>query len=113
MGVADTSGSSGAKLFTLSVRDSGARSVLRAKWQRGLAGLLLVWSMAVAGTGAFFADTWNTHPASVDRNHDRLWHWDDLQIRRAWQTGPSTQNFNLFHWMSWYADGPPDAGASR
>ncbi len=33
VGVADTSGSSGAKLFTLSVRDSGARRVLRAKWR--------------------------------------------------------------------------------
>ncbi len=87
--------------------------VLRAKWQRGLATLLLVWSIVVAGTGAFYADNWNTHPASVDKNHDRLWHWHDLQIRRAWQTGPSTQNFNLFHWMAWYADGPPDPAAPK
>ena len=87
--------------------------VLRAKWMRGIAAVLLVWSMIAAGTGAFYADNWNTHPASVDKNHERLWDWRDMQIRRAWQTGPSTQNFNLFHWMSWYADGPPPPPAVR
>lgn len=33
LGVADTSGSSGAKLFTLALGDSGARRVIRAKWR--------------------------------------------------------------------------------
>ena len=81
--------------------------MLRAPWMRGIAALLLAWSMIAAGTGAFYADNWNTHPASVDKNHDRLWDWRDPQIRRAWSVGPSTQNFNLFNWMSWRADQPP------
>lgn len=33
LGVADTSGSSGAKLFTLALHDSGVRRVFRAKWR--------------------------------------------------------------------------------
>ena len=45
---------------------------------------------------------------SVDRNHERLWHWHDLQITRAWERGPSPQNFNLFNWTSWRLTGPPD-----
>ncbi|HUR20904.1 MAG TPA: hypothetical protein VMZ90_08870 [Vicinamibacterales bacterium] len=83
-------------------------SVLRAGWMRGLAALLLVWSITVAGVGAFCADNWNTSPASVDLNHGRLWDWRDLQIRRAWVLGPSPQNFTLFNWTSWYPTGPPD-----
>jgi hypothetical protein len=61
----------------------------------------LLWSIAVAGTGAFFTSTWNTSPADVDRHHERLWDWHDLQVRRAWTDGLSTQNFNLFTWTSY------------
>ena len=64
---------------------------------RALAALALLWSIAAAGTGAFFADLWNTSPASVDRHHDRLWDWRDPQILRAWSVGLSPQNFNLFN----------------
>jgi hypothetical protein len=62
--------------------------------------------MVVAGTGAFCSNTWNTDPADVDRHHERLWDWHDLQIRRAWASGPSPQNFNLFNWTS-YRSTPP------
>ncbi|HXW06670.1 MAG TPA: hypothetical protein VD833_15650 [Vicinamibacterales bacterium] len=70
-----------------------ARPVLRIALAAALG-----WSIAVAGTGAFVypAERWNTEPASVDFHHERLWDWSDSQIRRAWQTGPSPQNFSLF-----------------
>lgn len=73
---------------------------MRARSARLVAALALIWSIVVAGTGAFFADNWNTHPASVDRNHERLWDWRDPQISRAWQQGLSTQNFDLFDWLT-------------
>jgi hypothetical protein len=73
---------------------------MRARSARLLATFALLWSIVVAGTGAFFADNWNTFPASVDRNHERLWDWRDAQIPRAWQQGLSPQNFNLFEWCS-------------
>jgi hypothetical protein len=73
---------------------------MRGGLARGLVFVALLWSMAAAGTGAFFADNWNTSPASVDRNHDRLWDWRDPQILRAWSLGLHAQNFNLFNWTS-------------
>ena len=60
--------------------------------------LLLAWSAAVAGTGAFVFpnERWNLHPRDVDRHHERLWDWSDTQIVRAWRSDPSPQNFSLF-----------------
>jgi hypothetical protein len=75
--------------------------VLRGRLARAACAVALAWSMIAAGTGAFFANTWNTSPASVDRNHARLWEWHDPQILRAWQSGLSPQNFNLFNWTVW------------
>ncbi len=62
--------------------------------------LALAWSVTIAGTGAFFTDVWNTKPDNVDQNHARLWDWSDPQFVRAWQSGLSQQNFNLFNWTS-------------
>lgn len=58
----------------------------------------LVWSVTVAAIGAFNhpEGRWNNDPHDVDRHHDRLWDWQDLQIARAWRAGPSPQNFGLF-----------------
>jgi hypothetical protein len=58
----------------------------------------LLWSVVVAGTGAFcyLHDEWNTNPVDVDRNHARLWSITDNQIRRCWTRGLSPQNFSLF-----------------
>ena len=63
-----------------------------------LAAAALVWSMAVAATGAFCYphDMWNTDPLDVDRHHRRLWEVSDTQIRRCWTRGVSPQNFSLF-----------------
>lgn len=65
----------------------------------GLAAAALAWSITVAATGAFFFphDRWNIDPYDVDRHHERLWQWSDMQIVRCWQRGPSPQNFDLFH----------------
>lgn len=62
------------------------------------AAVALVWSFAVAGTGAFCypADKWNTDPVDVDTHHARLWDWRDSQIVRCWSRGLSPQNFALF-----------------
>ena len=70
--------------------------------------MLLAWSVVAAGTGAFFSDNWNTSPNEIDKNHSRLWDWRDPQIVRAWHTGPSPQNFNLFNWTSYRLTGPED-----
>jgi hypothetical protein len=58
----------------------------------------LAWSIALAGTGAFFYphDRWNSEPVDVDRDHARLWDWSDPQFVRCWRSGPSPQNFGLF-----------------
>ncbi len=60
--------------------------------------LLLAWSIAVAGLGAFVYpnDGWNTDPDDVDRDHARLWNITDSQIPRALHHPPSPQNFDLF-----------------
>ena len=55
------------------------------------------WSVVVAGLGAFVFpnERWNLMPEDVDRHHERLWDWSDMQIERAWHAGPSPQNFSL------------------
>jgi hypothetical protein len=65
---------------------------------RTLGGLLLAWSIAVAALGAFVFphERWNTDPVDVDRNHERLWNWSDMQVLRAWRAGASPQNFSLY-----------------
>lgn len=87
-------------------------TVCRGRVSRGLCVVALAWSIVVAGTGAFFNNPWNTTPVDVDRHHERLWDWHDLQIRRAWASGASSQNFNLFNWSSYRAAPPVDAPAS-
>jgi hypothetical protein len=67
-------------------------------WGRIVAGALLVWSILVAGRGAFVYpnDAWNTNPAEVDREHHRLWDVRDSQLVRVFRSGASPQNFSLF-----------------
>ncbi len=67
-------------------------------WGKMIAGVLLLWSVAVAAAGAFVYpnDAWNTNPAEVDRFHHRLWEVRDSQIPRAFRSAPSPQNFDLF-----------------
>ncbi|HKB49149.1 MAG TPA: hypothetical protein VKC57_15695 [Ktedonobacterales bacterium] len=76
----------------------GVEAALSRAWSQWLSAALLAWSVAVAATGAFMYpnDAWNTSPASVDTHHERLWDWRDMQIVRAWERGPSPQNFDLF-----------------
>ena len=59
--------------------------------------LAFAWSAAVAMLGAFVFpnERWNLVPEDVDRHHERLWDWSDMQIQRAWRAGPSPQNFSL------------------
>lgn len=75
-----------------------AAAAMRGRIQPTLAALAFAWSVAVAAIGAFNhpEGRWNNDPYDVDRFHDRLWEWDDLQIARAWRAGPSPQNFALF-----------------
>ncbi|MCC7043258.1 MAG: hypothetical protein IT183_05320 [Acidobacteria bacterium] len=83
-------------------------TVCRGPIGRSVCAAALVWSIVVAGTGAFFTSNWNTSPVDVDRHHERLWDWNDLQIRRAWETGRSPQNFNLFNWTSYRTTPRPE-----
>jgi hypothetical protein len=71
--------------------------IVRARWAQALCVLALLWSIAAAGTGAFFADNWNTTPADVDKHHERLWNWRDSEIPRAWSLGLDPQNFDFRH----------------
>jgi hypothetical protein len=63
-----------------------------------VAAAALAWSVGVAALGAFCypEGRWNNSPLDVDRNHERLWDWQDNQIRRSWNAGLSPQNFSLF-----------------
>jgi hypothetical protein len=67
-----------------------ARPILRAA-----AFVALLWSVGVAGLGAFVypADEWNSNPVDVDTNHERLWDWKDSQILRSAHAPRSPQNF--------------------
>jgi MFS family permease len=64
-------------------------------WTRIGVVILVLWSMLVAGAGAFIYpnDAWNTSPAEVDRFHHRLWEVRDSQIPRVFRSGWSPQNF--------------------
>jgi hypothetical protein len=61
------------------------------------AGAALVWSIVIAGTGAFVYanDQWNTDPDDVDTHVARVWDWRDAQFVRSWNRGPSPQNFSF------------------
>jgi hypothetical protein len=65
--------------------------------KRGVAAAALAWSVVVAATGAFNYpnERWNVEPTDVDRSHERLWDWSDLQIVRCWTRGPDPMNFRL------------------
>jgi hypothetical protein len=65
--------------------------------ERVLASAALAWSVLVAATGAFNYpnERWNVDPRDVDRSHERLWDWSDLQIVRCWTRGPDPMNFRL------------------
>ena len=76
----------------------GVARLQTSRWLSTLAGLLLCWSVVVAGAGAFIYpnEEWNTSPRDVDLYHDRLWDVRDNQIIRTLQADPSPQNFQLF-----------------
>lgn len=76
----------------------GIREARLARPAIALGAAALAWSVIVAGTGAFVFpnERWNLEPRDVDRHHERLWNWSDLQIVRCWERGPSPQNFSLF-----------------
>jgi hypothetical protein len=59
---------------------------------------MLFWSVLLAGTGAFVFpnERWNSSPVDVDRHHERLWDWRDLQFQRCWTAGPDPRNFSIF-----------------
>jgi hypothetical protein len=65
--------------------------------KRAIAAAALAWSVIVAATGAFEYpnERWNVDPRDVDRSHERLWDWSDLQIVRCWERGPDPMNFRL------------------
>ena len=71
---------------------------LRGSLRLTLASAALAWSVAVAAIGAFNhpQDRWNADPQDVDRFHERLWDWSDMQIVRSWNAGLNAQNFTLF-----------------
>jgi hypothetical protein len=74
-----------------------ARSRL-SRLTKAATGVALVWSIGVAGLGAFCYpnERWNIEPVDVDRNHSRLWDWSDMQIVRCWKRGPDPMNYHLF-----------------
>jgi len=77
---------------------AGMTWVLARQWRRRVAAIALVWSIVIAGTGAFVYpnELWNQDPADVDLNHERLWQWRDPQFVRCWFAAPSPQNFTWF-----------------
>lgn len=76
----------------------GVARLFASTWTTTVVMLALVWSIAVAGAGAFIYpnDAWNTNPDEVDTHHERLWDVRDSQIPRVLHSAPSPQNFNLW-----------------
>ena len=85
----------------------GADRLLRHTVSGAVAIALGMTSIGIAGAGAFVHpnEQWNTRPASVDLNHERLWDWRDSQIERVIDSGLSPQNFNLFSRLAVRSDG--------
>jgi hypothetical protein len=81
--------------FMVPIAAVGTKPVSRIN--KVLLGVALVWSVGVAALGAFVFpnERWNLMPEDVDRHHERLWDWSDMQIHRAWHAGASPQNFSL------------------
>jgi hypothetical protein len=49
-----------------------------------ISAITIVFSIAVQIVGAFcFPSTWNSRPANVDLNHNRLWDWRDTELSRC------------------------------
>lgn len=76
---------------------AAAASRIEGRIAASLGGLALACSVFVAALGAFCYphDAWNSDPSDIDRDHPRLWDWSDNQVKRAWNAGPSPQNFSL------------------
>jgi MFS family permease len=75
----------------------GVERAWRTAWSKALLVVMLAWSIAVAGAGAFVYphEGWNSTPTEIDRDHARLWDVGDSQILRAFTSAPSPQNFQL------------------
>jgi hypothetical protein len=74
---------------------------LSSKSARTVTAVALAWSIVVAATDVFRANTWNARPLNVDQHHERLWDWRDLQIVRGWQSGWDSRNYSLFSQYAW------------
>ena len=76
----------------------GVERLAQAAWSKALMAILLAWSIAVAGAGAFVYphEAWNSDPTEIDRDHARLWDVADSQIVRTLTSDASPQNFQLF-----------------
>jgi hypothetical protein len=76
----------------------GVQRLARSAWSTALMAILLAWSIAVAGAGAFVYphEAWNSDPTEIDRDHARLWEIADSQIVRTSRSAASPQNFQLF-----------------
>jgi hypothetical protein len=76
----------------------GVERLAHAAWSKALMAILLAWSIAVAGAGAFVYphEAWNSDSTEIDRDHARLWDVADSQIVRTFASAPSPQNYQLF-----------------
>jgi hypothetical protein len=75
----------------------GVERLAHAAWSKALMAILLAWSIAVAGAGAFVYphEAWNSDPTEIDRDHARLWDVADSQIVRTLTSDASPQNLQL------------------
>jgi hypothetical protein len=75
---------------------------------RAIGAVALAWSIATAALGAFCYpnDRWNSDPLDVDRHHERLWDWSDMQIVRCCKAGASPHNFALIDRAAFRLDAP-------
>lgn len=77
---------------------AGLAGVRPRSWIAAGSAVALTWSILAAGIGAFVypAEQWNSNPLDVDRHHERLWDWSDMQVVRAVRQGWNDRNFMLF-----------------
>lgn len=67
----------------------------RARAFRLAFGVAIAGSVALQAIGAFcYPSSWNSHPVTVDLQHERLWDWRDTEISRCLAEGP--------HWPASY-----------
>ncbi len=86
-----------ASLFALMLESSETRSFKKSAFTRRVSYCLIILSVLIHLTGYLtYPSTWHSSPSNADRDHDRLWDWEDNEISRGLKEGVHARQWNGF-----------------